>query len=56
MQALHFAARNGHAATCELLIRSGAALESGAAKNQATPLLLAVEGSHQFPSSLLNTI
>jgi hypothetical protein len=44
MQALHFAARSGFASTCELLVRSGAALESGAAKNQATPLLLAVEG------------
>jgi ankyrin repeat protein len=54
MQALHFAARNGHAATCELLVRSGAALESGAAKNQATPLLLAVEGAHQF--SFLNLL
>jgi hypothetical protein len=50
MQALHFAARSGFASTCELLVRSGAALESGAAKNQATPLLLAVEGiTHFFP-------
>jgi hypothetical protein len=44
-QALHIAARYGFASTCELLVRSGAALESGAAKNQATPLLLAVEGT-----------
>jgi hypothetical protein len=45
MQALHYAARNGFASTCELLVRSGAALEAGAARNQATPLLLAVEGA-----------
>jgi hypothetical protein len=50
MQALHFAARSGFASTCELLVRSGAALESGADKNQATPLMLAVEGIiHFFP-------
>ncbi len=58
-QALHFAARNGFASTCELLVRSGAALEAGAARNQATPLLLAVEGAamlHACFRFLLNRV